>query len=130
MEIRDIKLSDIRPYEANAKLHSDEQIEAIANSIKEFGTAIFKRHEFYVYSTVGNIKVIRPVDRTKEPKTPTLSHTPNAIYATVRSDGVPKQVTVYGPDREKMYDIDLDHNHSTNPSFFDACALLRPTRKS
>lgn len=32
-----MKLSDIKPYEKNAKLHSQQQIEKIANSIKEYG---------------------------------------------------------------------------------------------
>lgn len=32
-----IKISELKPYENNARTHSDEQIEAICNSIKEFG---------------------------------------------------------------------------------------------
>lgn len=76
-----------------------------------------KRHEFYVYSRVDNIKIIKPIDNNKSIKTPTLSHSPNSIYATLRSDGAPKQLTVYGGTREKVYEIDLDHNHSNDPSF-------------
>lgn len=37
MEITKIKLSDIKPYEGNAKLHPEEQIAQIKESIREFG---------------------------------------------------------------------------------------------
>ena len=36
-EIKRVKLSDIRPYERNAKIHGPEQIEKLKNSIREFG---------------------------------------------------------------------------------------------
>lgn len=37
MEIIKLKISDITPYQNNAKIHTKEQIEQIKNSIKEFG---------------------------------------------------------------------------------------------
>lgn len=37
MEITEIAIEEITPYEKNAKLHPDEQVEWIANSIREFG---------------------------------------------------------------------------------------------
>lgn len=37
MEIRQISVNDIKTYEKNAKKHTGNQIEAIANSIKKFG---------------------------------------------------------------------------------------------
>ena len=37
MEIIKVNLSDIKPYENNAKLHPQEQIEQIKKSIQEFG---------------------------------------------------------------------------------------------
>lgn len=37
MEIIKLKISDIKPYEKNAKIHTEEQIEQIKNSIKQFG---------------------------------------------------------------------------------------------
>lgn len=36
-EIRQVALSDIRPYERNAKIHGQEQIDKLKESIKEFG---------------------------------------------------------------------------------------------
>ena len=36
-EIKRVKLSDIRPYERNAKIHGPEQIEKLKKSITEFG---------------------------------------------------------------------------------------------
>ena len=37
MNIKDISLKKIKPYKKNAKLHPDDQVQFIANSIKEFG---------------------------------------------------------------------------------------------
>ena len=37
MEIVKIKIKDLTPYEKNAKIHTQEQIEQIKNSIREFG---------------------------------------------------------------------------------------------
>lgn len=37
MKIRMVSVADIMPYEKNAKIHPDEQIAHIANSIREFG---------------------------------------------------------------------------------------------
>ena len=37
MEITNIPLSKLKPYKQNAKLHPTEQVEYIANSIREFG---------------------------------------------------------------------------------------------
>ena len=36
-EITRVRLSDIRPYEKNAKIHGREQLEKLKASIKEFG---------------------------------------------------------------------------------------------
>lgn len=37
LQIEYVSINDIFPYENNAKIHTDEQIEEIANSIQEFG---------------------------------------------------------------------------------------------
>lgn len=37
MEIKNIKISDIKPYSKNAKKHPEKQIEQVASSIREFG---------------------------------------------------------------------------------------------
>jgi DNA modification methylase len=37
MEIKQIKIQDIKPYEKNAKKHTRKQIDQVANSIKRFG---------------------------------------------------------------------------------------------
>lgn len=36
MEVKDLKMSDIRPYENNPRFN-DDAVEAVANSIQEFG---------------------------------------------------------------------------------------------
>ena len=37
MQIQEIELSELKPYEKNAKKHPAEQVEHIANSLREFG---------------------------------------------------------------------------------------------
>lgn len=37
MEIKQFKITDIKPYEKNAKLHDKKQINNVAESIKQFG---------------------------------------------------------------------------------------------
>ena len=37
MEIKKIRLDELKPYEKNTKLHPDSQVEQICNSIREFG---------------------------------------------------------------------------------------------
>lgn len=37
MQIKHIKTESLKPYKANSRTHSDEQVRQIANSIKEFG---------------------------------------------------------------------------------------------
>ena len=37
MQVTSMKLMEVRPYEKNAKKHPDDQVEHIANSIREFG---------------------------------------------------------------------------------------------
>lgn len=37
LNIKYINIRDLKPYKKNAKKHNKEQVEQIANSIKEFG---------------------------------------------------------------------------------------------
>ena len=37
MEVINLKVADLKPYKYNNKVHTEEQINNIANSIKEFG---------------------------------------------------------------------------------------------
>lgn len=37
MEVKQIPIDQIKPYERNAKKHPEEQVQQIANSLKEFG---------------------------------------------------------------------------------------------
>lgn len=36
MEIKEVNVNDLIPYEFNNKIHNKEQVNRIANSIKEF----------------------------------------------------------------------------------------------
>jgi ParB-like chromosome segregation protein Spo0J len=37
MELENVKIKDLHPYDRNAKKHPKEQIDRIVNSIREFG---------------------------------------------------------------------------------------------
>jgi len=37
MDIKQIKVSELKPYEQNAKKHDSKQIKQVANSIEAFG---------------------------------------------------------------------------------------------
>ena len=37
MEIRSVKIKEIKPYDRNAKKHDDTQINNVAESIRQFG---------------------------------------------------------------------------------------------
>ena len=65
----------------------------------------------------GNVQLIEPKSRHQH-RMPDLAMHPGDVYATVNDDGEPMQITVYGDDLEKLYDIDLDHDH-TNGEFPD-----------
>ena len=58
----------------------------------------------------GKVQLIEPKTRN-EHAMPTEAANPGDVYATVDADGNPRQITVYGDDRRKLYDIDLQHNH-------------------
>lgn len=75
-------------------------------------TNILTRHGYKAILRIGNMRVIEPVDKGQSRNTPTMSVTARAVYATLTRDGKPKQITVYSKSREKLYDIDLDHDHS------------------
>ena len=79
-------------------------------------TNVMKYHEFRVIKRIGKIKIIKPI-RQGSLKTPTLSHSKNAVYATVKKNGGPKQINVYDENRKKLYDSDFDHNHSKNSGY-------------
>ena len=75
-------------------------------------TNILKEQKFKTVLRIGNIRVIEPISKNERPKTPTLSRSPRAIYAALEKDGRIKQIAVYGKNREKLYDIDLSHDHT------------------
>lgn len=73
--------------------------------------------EFKTVLRIGNMRVIEPINSKHSRKLPTLSRTRNAVYATLRPDGYPKQIAVYNKRREKLYEIDLDHDHSQGHNY-------------
>ncbi len=59
----------------------------------------------------GKVQLIEPRNRV-EHRMPDEAANPGDVYATVDADGNPFQISVYGDDRKKLYDIDLGHDHS------------------
>ena len=55
MEVIELELSKLKPYENNAKTHPKEQVQLIANSIKEFGfrTPILVDEDFIIIQGHG-----------------------------------------------------------------------------
>ena len=37
MQVKQVRLQELRPYEANAKKHDDRQIKNVAESIRQYG---------------------------------------------------------------------------------------------
>ena len=58
MEITELDINKIKPYSKNAKTHPDEQVQLIANSIKEFGfkTPIVVDANFVIIQGHGRLK--------------------------------------------------------------------------
>lgn len=82
------------------------------------GTFEFKSKEtkrfktdFVIQAGEEKIKVISKVAGGSF-KTPTLSHSASAIYGALKPGNQAGQLTVYGKDHEKIYDIDFSHDHS------------------
>lgn len=70
-----------------------------------------KGQKYFCIGEVDNVKIIVKDPSLKESSNqPYLSHSPNAIYATV-NNGVLKYLTFYGPDHKITNEIDLQHNH-------------------
>lgn len=62
-------------------------------------------------TTYGPVQLIEPKSKN-EHRMPDMAIHPNDVYATVDADGNPRQITVYGDKRQKLYDIDLGHDHT------------------
>lgn len=68
-EIREVRLSDIKPYENNAKIHGAEQIHKIAKSIKEFGflTPCLIDKDYNLIAGHGRVMACRELDMETVP---------------------------------------------------------------
>ena len=73
-----------------------------------------KTHRFL--TRFGKVQLIEPKNMV-EHRMPDEAANPGDVYATVDADGNPFQITVYGENREKLYDIDLGHNHGGRSEF-------------
>ena len=70
-----------------------------------------KGQKYFCIGEVDNVKILIKDPYLKESiNQPFLSHSPNAIYATV-NNGVLKYLTFYGPDHKIINEIALQHSH-------------------
>lgn len=122
MEIRDIKLSDIRPYEANAKLHSDEQVEAIANSIKEFGTVqpLVLDADNVIVIGHGRYAALKKLKRKTAPCYFADDLTPEQIKALRLVDNTTNVMTgfnmdIFSDEFSSIFDLDMSLFGLTEP---------------
>lgn len=60
--------------------------------------------------TANGIKVLEKVDEASR-NLPQYSNTPGTVYASLRSNDLPKQITYYDGERRHYKRIDLDHDH-------------------
>lgn len=68
-EVQEVTLSQLVPYERNAKLHTDKQIGEIADSISEFGfiNPILIDKDFNVIAGHGRIEAAKRLDLVSVP---------------------------------------------------------------
>lgn len=122
MEIRDIKLSDIKPYEANAKIHSDEQVEAIANSIKEFGTVqpLVLDADNVIVIGHGRYAALKKLKRKTAPCYFVDDLTPEQIKALRLVDNTTNVMTgfdmgIFGDELSSIFNLDMSLFGLTEP---------------
>ncbi len=68
MEIVRLKIKSLKPYDKNAKLHPQEQVEAVINSIKSFGfnapVGVYGKDNLIVYGH-GRIEALKKLGETE-----------------------------------------------------------------
>ena len=66
LEIKYMRVSDLKPYEGNAKIHTEQQIEQIMESIRQFGMndpiAVWRDNE--IIEGHGRLIACEQIDRT------------------------------------------------------------------
>jgi hypothetical protein len=62
-------------------------------------------------SSFDNVKIVISNGTSKNNTPIEIAHTSNAIYAIKRKDGKLKSINFFNKDKEKVIQIDLDHNH-------------------
>ena len=68
-KLKEINLKDLKPYEKNAKIHGDYQIDLLKKSIQEFGfvSPILIDENYNVIAGHGRIKAAEELGITKVP---------------------------------------------------------------
>ena len=97
MEIVYVPVSQIIPYEGNAKIHPDEQVGYIANSIKEFGfkqPLVIDTNNFVVVGH-GRLLAAKQLGMTEVP-------------CIIADDLTPNQIKAYRPSDNKTNESEWD----------------------
>ena len=69
LEIKYLKLEQLKKYEQNVKIHSKKQIEKLVKSIQQFGmvTPIIIDKDFTIIAGHGRVEALKKIGMTKVP---------------------------------------------------------------
>ena len=70
------------------------------------------RRDWYTVKTIHGIKVLARYDGQTNGKTPTMSASPNSMYAIINSKGRLKSIVEYDEDRQIKREYHYDHSHN------------------
>ncbi len=69
--------------------------------------------QYKTVSTIGEIQILEKKNPKDSHSLPEESHTPNRIYAEIRSDGKDiGKIAKYGPDGKKIWEIHTTPHHN------------------
>ena len=104
LKVEDVPLDEIKPYEGNAKEHTQEQLEAVEASIKEFG---FANPVLLWHNQDGYSEIIAGHARCKAAKSLCMDTVP-AIYLDALSDAQRRALTLADNQTTMMTGWDME----------------------
>ncbi len=76
--------------------------------------------QYKTVGTIGNIQILEKKNPKDSHSLPEESHTPNRVYAEIRSDGKDVgKIATYGPDGKKIWEIHTTPHHSLNEHYHE-----------
>ncbi len=76
--------------------------------------------QYKTVGTIGNIQILEKKNPKDSHSLPEESHTPNRVYAEIRSDGKDVgKIAKYGPDGKKIWEIHTTPHHSLKEHYHE-----------